>query len=1267
MKRKLTAFLMALCMLSSLIPAIPVAQAAGSNWIRVFYDTNFGCVFWSKGSTNPTDSADDFVCDNDQFSVNSATQIHLWIDPTRAVDRWRWEDQNELVFQAPAEAADRNLYVRVRYPLSNGNWYDELVVDKGELVKSGYTFANNILSFKASDADGSVDVNIYWTDSDYEYMSFDPGDGEILVDYGWNGVERPNLVEESAVIRQLEQPERCRRRVIVSASTPSLSFTWNGYLQHLWGENVNHDNQWGDLYDLPGNEFTLYLDAEDGPDHPRTHYDLNFDFADDWNYLFGVNYDMNGGLVFQSVGGGTPSVTADSFLPRQGDGRENWPDNVSFAGEDGPQTICLLFDETKALDWDAWDRDPAVLQFVEPWHSDDRALTVIARHNDTDGWHEDVLVELGVPAEGVSFSDGVLSYTPTSGYGVDFEVYWTREDYDFSRFNGTEEKPVVVEASWWGAGSVSLAEPVDPDDALIRDGRMRVRVAEDVESLTFTWNESDELRQINVEGLGENGDWLNGIHPEGNSYTLELNLNWDDGRPRDWYNIQFEFEGGGDARALAFYEQSKGSIFWALGDDTPVADAEHYLDFGFEHSICFKQDGQLQPIHLLFDGSKGLDWDYYDQHDGAIRFVESSVPAEKRIVGVYADCDWCNGPVFWNGEVTETGAEQGVSYENGVLSFEPRNSSDLMLHVYWTQADADFDGFQGTEDYPVIVEYRWWNNGEIPVPEGVLEENYMPYEDGGMARIRLPLDQESITFTWAEEYGVHRIGYSVRSEEGEDWIDFEVDQSQPHSFTLELNQTEMFDGNVEPCTWYQVEFEFFEDSRYQLWINWRESEGNVYFGLNEAPPPVEDSATYDLERYYAHSNGQAPIFAILDENGDPEIGKVYLRLDPTHSVNYFNDALTMYDLGAWEGYSPTIYMEYPLEGALGEWFEGPVVVDGQAVSDFVTFEDDVLSFTPINEQPVIIHIFWSKEDRAFWDFDTTPEKPVMVELMLGARVPVQLPADIPAEDVHIWHAAEHDYVRVRVPADRESVKITWPRVGIVALIEEDGAGENGWPLRTNFPGETSYEIRLNQQEWDGSPRAFYYATFWGFDWVENPFVDVADDAWYHEAVLFAVTMGITSGTDATHFSPDASCTRAQIVTFLYAAAGKPEFEMPDASFSDVKETDWYYTPVMWALSAGITAGMGDGSFGANSTCTRAQIVTFLYAAAGKPAEFEKPDTSFNDVAEGDWFYTPVMWALSKGITAGMGDGSFGVNATCNRAMAVMFLFRHTLNTWRDAE
>ncbi len=175
---------------------------------------------------------------------------------------------------------------------------------------------------------------------------------------------------------------------------------------------------------------------------------------------------------------------------------------------------------------------------------------------------------------------------------------------------------------------------------------------------------------------------------------------------------------------------------------------------------------------------------------------------------------------------------------------------------------------------------------------------------------------------------------------------------------------------------------------------------------------------------------------------------------------------------------------------------------------------------------------------------------------------------------------------------------------------------------------------------------------------ENPFVDVLLGSYYYDQVLWAYYHDpqITKGTDDTHFSPDAGCTRAQVATFLYAAAGKPAFEMPDASFTDVKEGDWYYKAVMWALSEGITAGMGEGAFGANVTCTRAQIVTFLYAASHKP-EFEMPDASFTDVKEGDWYYKAVMWALSANVTAGMGNGVFGANSTCTRAQVATFLYK----------
>jgi hypothetical protein len=109
-------------------------------------------------------------------------------------------------------------------------------------------------------------------------------------------------------------------------------------------------------------------------------------------------------------------------------------------------------------------------------------------------------------------------------------------------------------------------------------------------------------------------------------------------------------------------------------------------------------------------------------------------------------------------------------------------------------------------------------------------------------------------------------------------------------------------------------------------------------------------------------------------------------------------------------------------------------------------------------------------------------------------------------------------------------------------------------------------------------------------------VDVAKDSYFYNAVLWAVERGITTGTDATHFSPDAACTRAQIVTFLYHAFDDPAVNTAENPFSDVPAGAWYTAPITWAVAEGITSGVGDGQFGVNNICTRAQIVTFLYKA-----------------------------------------------------------------------
>lgn len=180
------------------------------------------------------------------------------------------------------------------------------------------------------------------------------------------------------------------------------------------------------------------------------------------------------------------------------------------------------------------------------------------------------------------------------------------------------------------------------------------------------------------------------------------------------------------------------------------------------------------------------------------------------------------------------------------------------------------------------------------------------------------------------------------------------------------------------------------------------------------------------------------------------------------------------------------------------------------------------------------------------------------------------------------------------------------------------------------------------------------ATFMDDNTMLNYFVDVKTGDYFYNAVLWAVQEGITSGTDATHFSPNASCTRAQIVTFLWRAAGSPEPKNM-SNFKDVPADSYYAKAVAWAVENGIIGGTGDGKFSPNATCTRAQAMTFLYRASGSPAVIGS--ATFSDVAANAYYADAVKWAEKDEITGGIGGGLFGADNDCTRAQIVTFLYR----------
>lgn len=170
------------------------------------------------------------------------------------------------------------------------------------------------------------------------------------------------------------------------------------------------------------------------------------------------------------------------------------------------------------------------------------------------------------------------------------------------------------------------------------------------------------------------------------------------------------------------------------------------------------------------------------------------------------------------------------------------------------------------------------------------------------------------------------------------------------------------------------------------------------------------------------------------------------------------------------------------------------------------------------------------------------------------------------------------------------------------------------------------------------------------------FTDVAEDDYYYDAVKWAVEQGITDGVTETAFAPASGCTRAQMVTFLWRAAGSPEPSGKTIAFTDVAQDAYYAKALAWAVENGITSGITADSFAPNAACTRAQMAAFLYRFAKKPDV--KGSSPFADVQETDYFHSAVLWAVQSGVTKGTTDTSFAPGGVCTRGQMVTFLYRY---------
>ena len=261
----------------------------------------------------------------------------------------------------------------------------------------------------------------------------------------------------------------------------------------------------------------------------------------------------------------------------------------------------------------------------------------------------------------------------------------------------------------------------------------------------------------------------------------------------------------------------------------------------------------------------------------------------------------------------------------------------------------------------------------------------------------------------------------------------------------------------------------------------------------------------------------------------------------------------------------------------------------------------------------------------------------------GAVEPEENPVNLPdAADV------EHGSVTADVASAKagDTVTITVTPDEGYAVKEVKVTDGNGKAVKVTDNGDGTYSFKMPASGVNVEP--FFEPA--GDGW----FVDVPDDAYFYDPVKWAVDNGVTNGIDETHFGPDLSCTRAQMVTFLWRVAGSPEPAAENNPFTDVEAGSYYEKAVLWAVEKGITNGTSETTFSPEMTVTRGQSVTFLYRFTGEKTDADIP---FEDVEEGAYYEEAVQWAVSAEVTKGTSETSFEPESPCTRAQIVTFLYR----------
>ncbi|MBQ7161385.1 MAG: hypothetical protein IJR90_06735, partial [Clostridia bacterium] len=1074
MKKRLFAIILCVCMVMSVFPAFG-SSADGVHNAQVFYDDNRGSVFMTAGNFDPADTPDNYLRSGDDYVyAESSGRLNILVEPGIRINWGDYYDSGNIRFEDAELDFEPTVNMVVRYDSRQNGWCEEVAVRAGVVCSDLFTSAGqNCWQINIAGID-EIDIEMYWSEAELDYAIFTGDqDKEILVEIEWEGRGEIDIPAGIAAGDYIRMDDRFKFRV--SEGLKSVLLTWKeGYVL----ESILDDDLEGGWNSFPVpdvNNFTLQLDGRYAGSGVQWYYRLRFVFGDDHgrNWTYRVEYDENNGSVFSALGGEIPSADPQYYMFRDGQGERSFKSYNEF-GEEKPDTINLVFDTEKRIDWNAWN-DGNVLSFCDTDERDKRSINVVIEYETPDGYvYSGVyimggeLVRTDDETRGLlSWSEGVLSFTPYNKGDVTFYVYWSYEDLQFGTFEPTEDYPILLEFKWWGRGGVDISEELDPENSIVLDQRVRVRFPESVHEVTFSWKPGYELRRIGVDGADENGDWLNIDRPEGTSYTMSLDQFWDNGYRKSHYYIEFDFEGGGMNKSGQFrvhYDQGRGSAFYALGADVPAEDEDHlYRD---DDRVSFLTDIGPQTVSVLFDPYKAVDLGRYD-NEGKFEFfdVERDTPPQ---ICVSVNCELSDGTLLDNEPVVVDGVSvnQLFTFENNVLTFTPADDNEVELFVYWERSEFDFDQFRGTEEKPIVVSASWWGRGEITLSEQI-DISDMMVRDGGL-KVRVSEDTESLTFNWKSGYELRSIGIEGAGENN-GWLDIDHPQGTSYTLFLDLNYDE-----DHPRDYYRIEFEFeggYIDRNGELRLHYDQGKGSAFYALGgEIPDEDANHLARDDHRLgFMSDNGPQIVSVLIEPDRAVDLG----RLDREGTFEFFEVD---------RDEPVNIFISVKCELADGRLLDNePVVENGVSVNPLFTFENNILTFTPANDKEVELFVCWTTGE---WDYDRfggTEEKPVVVEVQWWNRGEVTIEDEIPAEDVF----AADSRVKIRVPLDKETVTLTWKPGYQLKRISANYLSENNdWAEVYDYQG-TSWVITLDEIWGDGSPRDYYAVNFDFEGWIDR--------------------------------------------------------------------------------------------------------------------------------------------------------------------------------------